>query len=105
MENSQSLIQLIRGSKNRTKGIIVAVKTPDNVVGIGWSLCMKKDRFNKMMGMHIAEGRAIKNATERVVVGYPPHSIALTLEKFYDRCNKYFKEELVYPESFYLDKS
>jgi len=55
--NSQSLIFYIRDKKHNPYGVLLAKKN-GNSVSIGYSLCCKKDTFNKKMGRLIAEGRA-----------------------------------------------
>ena len=55
--------QHIRKSKKNGKkiGIICSVKNKENnEIGIGWSLCCKKDKYNAQLGIKIAYGRAIK---------------------------------------------
>ena len=61
-ENYSVRFRHIRKSKNNGKkiGMICTVKDKkSNEIGIGWSLCCKKDRYNKYMGANIAYGRAM----------------------------------------------
>ena len=53
----------IRKSKKNGKkiGMICSVKDKEsNEIGIGWSLCCKKDRYNVQVGADIAYGRAME---------------------------------------------
>ena len=53
----------IRKSKKDGKkiGMICSVKDKEsNEIGIGWSLCCKKDRYNVQVGADIAYGRAME---------------------------------------------
>ena len=59
---------------------------------LGWSLCSKKDRFNKEMGKRIAINRADYYGTNKAnVLEEAPNSIREELLKMYDRSNKYYK--------------
>lgn len=49
--------QYIRNKKNQKIGVIVAEKNSFGEVRIGWSLCNKKDEFNKALGIKIAVDR------------------------------------------------
>ena len=82
-----TVIQYVRCNKNIPHGVLVAVKC-ENGYRLGYSLCNKKDRFNKRMALKIALGRADNNA----VVGEPtPHPVRKMIPAFLDRCKKYYK--------------
>ena len=59
---------------------------------LGWSLCNKKDHFNKEMGKRIAMNRAEYYGTDRnQLLADVPDSIRDEVMKMYDRSKKYFK--------------
>ena len=58
--NSSILKRYVRIDRDPI-GCVVAVKEGDDVK-VGWSLCNKKDQFNKFMAEKIALGRAQHNA-------------------------------------------
>lgn len=96
----QTVIQYIRSNKKIPYGVVVAIKS-DNGFRIGYSLCNKKDRFNKRMALKISLGRAEMSddsdfvfATCSGFMGEStriPHSVRKMLPKFHDRCKKYYK--------------
>jgi hypothetical protein len=80
-----SIVKYIR--KNKTPiGVMVAIKTADGF-RFGYSLCNRKDKFNKEMALKIAFGRAESHENYEVV----PHVIAKNHDEFIDRCNRYYK--------------
>jgi hypothetical protein len=85
-----SVIQYVRNKKNIPLGVLVAVKTPEGF-RIGYSLCNKKDRFNKNMALKIAIGRAGFGLELGSGESYPPHPVRKMIPAFYDRCKKYYK--------------
>jgi len=69
-------------------GIIVS--TARNQVG--WSLCNKKDQFNKQIGKLIAINRADYYGTNKTnLLEEVPDSIRLDVIDMYTRSEKYFK--------------
>jgi len=82
-----SVIQYVRSRKNIPHGVLVAIKTDDGF-RMGYSLCNKKDRFNKRMALKIALGRAEIQADEVRVL---PHPVARMVPAFTSRCKKYYK--------------
>lgn len=100
-----TVIQYVRGRRNIPHGVIVAVKVSDGF-RLGYSLCCKRDRFNKRMALKIALGRTETNATvtswptalaesphlQRDAIGDPiPHPVKKMLPSFLDRCKRYYK--------------
>lgn len=82
-----TVIQYVRGRKNIPHGVVVAIKTEDGF-RMGYSLCNKKDRFNKRMALKIAIGRAeIQDDGVRTL----PHPVAKMIPAFTDRCKRYYK--------------
>ena len=73
-------------------GVFAAVKVSDNTVKVGWSKCMKGDKFSPASGRDIAIQRAqgIYRGTYTV-----PQALSANLEDFLNRCKRYFKDATV----------
>lgn len=69
-------------------GVFVAVKTSPETVKVGWSKCMKTDRFNPINGLDIATQRAMGMYQGSYEV---PKRFVTNLEDFLARCKRYFK--------------
>lgn len=84
-----TVIQYIRNKKRIPIGVITAVKSEcEYGFNMGYSLCNKKDRFNKKMALKIALGRAnVVNDVQEVF----PHEVRKMISSFVDRCKKYYK--------------
>jgi hypothetical protein len=86
-------MQLKRRIKNR-KGQVIGVLISDvrrndpTIVGVGWSLCKKGDRFNPAIGGRIAQARVDKPKPV-------PHSIKSDYIQFVARSQRYFKGQTV----------
>ena len=76
------LIQYIRNNHGQPRGCVVA--TGRNQVG--WSLCNKKDIFNKERALQIAMGRV---KISRVVI---PQVVQPYFVKMIGRSQRYFKD-------------
>ena len=92
-----TIIQYVRDRKNTPHGVIVALKAEDGSFRVGYSLCNKKDRFNKQMALKIAMGRADLSSCHTWRL-YPeslafvmPHPVKKMIPAFLDRCKKYYK--------------
>lgn len=104
-----TVIQYVRNKKRVPYGVIVAVKT-DEGFSMGYSLCNKKDRFEKKMALKIALGRAlwgngVANKSQNKPhfckengltydnweTVQPPHDVRKMIPTFVNRCNKYYK--------------
>lgn len=83
-----TVIQYVRTRKNIPHGVLVAIKTEEGF-RIGYSLCNKKDRFNKRMALKIAVGRAEMGM--ETVDGTVPHPVRKMVPAFTSRCKKYYK--------------
>ena len=85
----KEMIKYIRKSKtNRNKkGVLIAFLYMDEM-RIGWSLCNKRDKFNKELGLHIARNRAKRT----VHINIPP-SIKKEMNLFVKRATSYFKDK------------
>ena len=88
--------QYIRDSKGRSRGLLVAGRDMmSGLVSIGWSMCNKKDVFDKSVAWMLATSRLVYNRFEEDTVskGGIPHSIEPELFFFYDRAERYFCKE------------
>ena len=89
------IYEYMKDKYGHRKGVVCATSK----IGIGWSLCNKKDRFNRDFALKIAEGRARKY--EKIVQevdedGYEikvPDSIYPLFEKMVDRAERYYQED------------
>jgi hypothetical protein len=98
----KQLMEYLRKRRNgqRVKsGVLLAkrVKTKKGKrVLIGWSKCkLKVDKFNREMGLQIAEGRItsrVENGAKKTKV---PPSIKEQVKAFVERCKNYFKTKEV----------
>lgn len=85
-----------RDAKGAPTGILIATKSTreGHKYHIGWSKAkVKEDKFNRTMALQIAVGR-IKAAEDIGVAYIPskmPHQIRKLLDRFVDRCDRYFK--------------
>jgi hypothetical protein len=80
-----SIISYVRNRKGNPVGILVASKHKKSFK-VGYSLCCKKDRFSREMGLKIAFGRSEAGSDEAV-----PHIIRRALPEFAERCRRYYK--------------
>ena len=87
------ITEYIRNSRGEKRGVVVAIGKNDSsgraYVRIGWSLCNKKDIFDKERGMSIACGRAIKSKTNEFCIGIP-HTAINPIGKMVERAIRYF---------------
>jgi len=80
----------IRNRNGNPRGVLLAVKREDGSVGFGWSLCNRKDSYNKDFGLNIALGRAVEGSNVT-----PPRPVVKLREDFLNRAAKYFRTEAV----------
>lgn len=90
MKRKHSIIQYIRNNKGKPLGILVATKD-DKGFSIGYSLCNKRDRFDKERGLDIAFGRA---DTWTLIPHDMPRVISENVPGFLERCKKYYRTHL-----------
>jgi hypothetical protein len=83
-----TVIQYVRNKKRVPYGVLVAMKVGSGFI-CGYSLCNKKDFFNKKMALKIAIGRA--NTCSVVIEKALPHEVRKMLPAFFDRCKRYYK--------------
>jgi hypothetical protein len=81
-----TVIQYIRYKNGNPRGVLVAVKIHSGFA-CGYSLCNKKDRFNKNMALKIALGRADVIDIQSDI---PPHEVRKMMPAFLKRCEKYY---------------
>ena len=82
MKMGKRLIQFVRNDKGVPIGCFVGFDKNN----IGWSLCNKKDKWDRKKAKEIASGRAVLGSSTPV-----PKSIYGDWLKFCERCEKYFK--------------
>lgn len=80
------LIEYYRNENGIRQGVVVS--TGKNIVG--WSLCNKKDKFEKERGIQIALARANK-ISEGGTVKKTPFTLQPLVDKMLKRSSKYFK--------------
>jgi len=96
----------IRNKKKTPIGMVIVKKNSNGKVSVGWSLCCKKDKYDKETGYVKASNRQyyIDNhefvTTDRHIEnrsGYHtvwiPQSAYRTVTNMINRANKYFKNE------------
>lgn len=96
------LVEYVRDEEGQKIGCVIAIKfidvnidNPSSLISsylIGWSLCCKRDRFDKRTARHIAEGRACH--PERPSSLYPHHAVVKTIERIRERAERYFKKNI-----------
>jgi hypothetical protein len=85
------LKQYVRDKKGNPKGLVLAVisDNPDaKVVRLGWSLCSKRDRFDKGIAENIAVGRAYEGTAALI-----PHAVEREFSYFHKRLSRFLKNE------------
>ena len=86
------LIHYIRNRKYLPIGVLVGYKNEEGVPNVGWALCnIKKERFNKYIGIAKAMDRAINGVpTDRDGEPLMPESVLKEMDNFIERCDRYF---------------
>lgn len=80
------LKKFIRNKHREKIGVIVGQKTYNGDISIGWSLCNRKDTFDKAVGDQIAIGRMLKGSDTPL-----PHAVMAEVDHLRKRCQAYFK--------------
>lgn len=85
--HKNDLIHYVRGKHGQRRGVVIA-RNFDGRVSIGWSAVNAKagDSYNQERALTIALGRCQFGTKET-----PPHDVRRVLEKFPERCLRYFK--------------
>lgn len=78
------IIEYVRKKDGNLKGVLIGYKDEvTNNIQTGWSLCSKRDVFNKEKGKLIAMGRAKEKSSAEI-----PTSIEVQYYKFIRRCQE-----------------
>jgi|688.fasta_scaffold68742_12 hypothetical protein len=84
--------------RNRTPyGVMVAVKNSDGTFNTGYSICNRKDQFNKKRALKIAIDRAAAYEHpgffhhDNEGNNFMPHDLEKHFASFVNRCKKYYK--------------
>jgi hypothetical protein len=90
----------VKMKRTHKQGVLVAFVDPfEGKVKIGWSLANMKagDKFDKDIGIQTAIERALKPSTvyAQCLDGSVPRTILPDMAHFLDRCERYFKNEMV----------
>lgn len=99
-DNLLQYLRKNRGGKRVKSGVLLATKVKTKKgkkrILVGWSKCkLTVDKFNREIGMQIAEGR-IKSRLEKTDKKTKlPHSIKEQVEEFVKRCQVYYKTKEV----------
>lgn len=98
----------LRDKHKQPHGIILANKVDDKI-HVGWSVCNKKDKWNRAVGVMIAESRS--GATKYYNMQFEkycelaPQKVRENMPRFIDRAKRYFKVSgdalPVYLKTFY----
>jgi hypothetical protein len=89
------IIQYIRHPRTNARIGVLVAKSEDlgegkTRINFGWSMCYKKDEFDRERGLKIALGRAAKGTC---IAGSHSH-VQRDFPKFFRRSLKYFKAEI-----------
>ena len=98
INNHKMILQYVRNRHNQKCGVVVAYKKQEKVM-IGYSLCNKKDRYDKLIGLNKAINRA-QSIDSFQIYGNEiydkdglkiPFSVMNTVLKVIDRGRRYYK--------------
>jgi len=78
------LIKYIRDSHRRPKGVVISTGEGE----VGYSLCNKKDKWNRETALRIAFGRAVEGFDHAI-----PDSAYLAYYEMLDRSDRYYKSD------------
>jgi hypothetical protein len=102
---SGKIVQYIRDGRGQRIGAVVAVSNETEGFHVGWSVCNKKDRFDKHRALQIATGRAevgtthtqpVRMVNRAVTDGNVSYNVRVdavseTINKVKSRAAAYFK--------------
>jgi hypothetical protein len=91
-----SIFEYIKDSKGHLIGVLLALKAADDsAVAVSWSICNRRDRFDKARGVGIAMTRAHYILTQHRFYGAPIKSKRITkqYDAFRARAMKYFRTD------------
>ena len=78
----KGIYEYVKDKHGHRRGVVYAVGKGE----VGWSLCNHLDRFNRDLGIKIAQGRAINGFKDEI-----PNEVRYTYEKMKDRAKRYYK--------------
>ena len=93
--------QYVRDRKNRKVGVVIAYRTDEGNIMLGWSLCNKKDKFDKTIALNKATQRAkhigvFQKIGNRIwsynMEDNVPRSITNTFINVSERAKRYYKD-------------
>ena len=91
MKSEKTMIfEYVKNRKGHNVGVVLAKCCEDGYVRIGFSLCNinSGDKFDKAMGIQMAEGRAEKSNSLII-----PYSLDKNILRIIDRADKHFKDK------------
>jgi hypothetical protein len=83
----KSLVQYVRNNKGQPRGVVIAFKDNSNQVQLGWSLCNKRDKFDKQIGLHTA----VERAAQQIWWTEVPDTVRKLLHEMRERSFRFFK--------------
>jgi len=92
--NNNPLIQYVKETRGKRRGqlrgVVIAVKDPQDRYRIGWSFVNRKsgDKFDKEMGLSIALGRTLQTHICKKKI---PQDVVPVLSSMKERAERYFK--------------
>lgn len=86
------IVKHVRKNNGTPVATLVAEKTNSNEIAIGWSLCNKKDNFNKHVGINVAIDRLKLTDTDNSSI---PHVIKKNVGTFAGRAMRYFRSNSI----------
>ena len=91
---TQNIVKSVQGQKQRV-ATFIGKKDSQGFVRIGWSRANVNsgDKFDPTVGLNIATSRL----SEFKIIPVPP-SLEWDVNRFKDRCKKYFKDAINFPE-------
>jgi len=99
-DEKKMIVQYIKNDNNPRKGILLAYKTPDEKVHIGFSMWNeKKDKFSREEGLRIAASRAEKYGTRKKPVLIKAKNAEFYRSEMEKRRDEFRKNNYVVPET------
>lgn len=86
--NKNTLIQYVR-KNGLPVGVVVATMDRKKTLKMGWSLCCKRDRWNRNKAKLIALNRAWRGSDVKI-----PDSVMPTFDELHERATRYFFEKI-----------
>ena len=87
LKNYRCIYKYLKGKHGQRIGVLLGcIKNDEQAFNIGWSLCHKKDRFDKEKAVKVAFLRSVNGSAAPL-----PRAISTEYQQFVDRCFRYFK--------------